>query len=511
MSINMPSWLGGNPISATTYERTDADAKSATHGRRSFLAGSLTASATAAVAAGSFPAIANAQAKPARTSAPASVGNGEWKKDRFGGMAKNVELLAFHDLGGKERAGYQMAMQEVNGRFYLYCAHWAVAGMSVLDVTDPSKPHLIKFVPEPSGKKGISSVKIQVADGIGITNMQTRKFEQFFGPQPEGTEYDEGVLIWDMKDPENPHVITRWNTGTNWGTHRNFYNGGRYVHLAAGAEGYTGFIYRILDIQDPANPKVVGQWAHPDQGVGADKHVELHMPYIEGDRAYLAYWGLGMVILDISDVSNPKHISTLRTHPPIGGGSGGASVHAIVPYTKRQLAVISTEGERPFSLDPNSTESVVGLKGKQQPMNMVGIASIQDPGDPVLISMLPRPSPPPGSVWGTDYSTLDGTHYPFGNHNVHQPSQLKVLDQGDSRIYCSYFSAGFRCFDFSEPYSPREIAAYCPPDPKDFSWQKYGGFKGPLTMCAEDIIVDRRGVIYMTNSQDGLHILKVTA
>ena len=234
------------------------------------------------------------------------------------------------------------------------------------------------------------------------------------------------------------------------------------------------------------------------------------MPYIEGERAYLAYWGVGMIILDISDVTQPKHIGTLRTHPPVGGGSGGASVHTIVPYTGRQLAVISTEGERPFSLDPNSTQGIVGLKGKQQPMNMIGIASIQDPANPVLISMTPKPVPPPGSVWGTDYSTLAGVHYPFGNHNLHQPSKLAVLDQGSSRIYCAYFTAGFRCFDISEPYSPKEIAAYCPADPQAFNWQKYGGFKGPLTMCAEDIIVDRRGFVYMTNSQDGLHILKVT-
>ncbi|ASL40346.1 MULTISPECIES: LVIVD repeat-containing protein [Acetobacteraceae] len=217
-----------------------------------------------------------------------------------------------------------------------------------------------------------------------------------------------------------------------------------------------------------------------------------------------------------SDVTNPELISILPTHPPFGGGAGGATIHTIVPYTDRQLAVFTTEGERPFTLDPNRGGPFepaighVGIKGAQQPLNVVGITSIQDPANPVLISTIPKPVPPPGSIWGTDYSTLNGVHYPFGNHNIHQPSKLPVLDQGSERIYCAYFTAGFRCFDFSEPYTPKEIAAYCPPDPKKFNWQIEGGFKGPLTMCAEDIIVDRRGFIYMTNSQDGLHILKVT-
>jgi hypothetical protein len=452
-----------------------------------------------------------ASAAPVRVRA-ATVAQQGWTKDSLGGMSRNVELVAFHDLGGARHAGYQMALQESAGRLYLYCAHWAINGITVMDVTEPAKPQLIRFVPEPSGRQGIAMVKLQVADGVGVTNMQMRKFEQFFGPQPEGTEFDEGALIWDFRDPRNPSVISRWHSGTPWGTHRNFYNGGRYVHLAAGAPGYQGFIYRILDIADPKHPQVVGQWAHPEQPVDANdaRHIELHMPYVDGDRAFLAYWGVGMVILDISDVRQPRYISTLRTHPPIGGGSGGASVHTIVPYTDRRLAVISTEGERPFSLNPNSSDGIVGLKGKQQPMNMVGVASLDEPGNPMLISMFPKPAPPPNSIWGEDYSTLNGTHYPFGNHNVHQPGRRPELDQRSDRVYCSYFTAGLRVFDTSAPYTPTEIAAYCPPDPKAFNWQKNGGFPGPLTMCAEDILVDRRGYIYMTNSQDGLYILKVT-
>lgn len=441
----------------------------------------------------------------------AESADGQWVQGPDGAMARNVDLLGYCDLG-VGNAGYQMAMQEVDGRFYLYCAHWAKQGISCFEVTEPTAPRFIRFVPEPSGKAGISSVKLQVADGIGTLNMQTRKFDMFFGPQPEGTEFDEGLVIWDLSDPESPRPIGRWSSGSPFGTHRNYYDGGRYVHLTSGAPGYRGFIYRILDIADVANPVVVGEWAHPEQWTLEDlasPHVELHMPYIDGDRAYLAYWGVGMVVLDISDVTAPQHISTLRTHPPMGGGSGGASVHTIVPFADRGIAVISTEGERPFVLDPNGTEGIPGIRDKQQPMNIVGIASLADPTDPVLVSVCPKPTPPPRSIWGQDYSTLDGTHYPFGNHNVHQPQNQAVLDQRSDRIYCSYFQAGLRVFDISDAYAPVEIAAYCPPDPTEWNWQRYGGFPGPLTTCAEDIIVDRRGVIYLTNSQAGLHITKV--
>jgi hypothetical protein len=107
-----------------------------------------------------------ATAAPVRVRAAAVAQQG-WTKDSLGGMSRNVELVAFHDLGGTRHAGYQMAMQESGGRLYLYCAHWAINGITVMDVTEPAKPQLIRFVPEPSGRQGIAMVKLQVADGIG--------------------------------------------------------------------------------------------------------------------------------------------------------------------------------------------------------------------------------------------------------------------------------------------------------------------------------------------------------
>ena len=471
----------------------------------------LTSSAALAAA----PALVNMTAGNA--GAAESTGNapGKWLKDRTGAMSRNVELVSYIDLG-KEHAGYQMAMQEVNGRRYLYCVHWWVNGISVFDVTDPAKARFIRFVPEPSGKKGFAMFKLRLADGIGITHMQPRVMDFFFGPQPEGTEYEEGALIWDFSDPENPEVISRWHSGVDLGTHRNFYNGGRYVHLAAAHPDYIGTIYRILDIQDPANPVVVGQWAHPETpkaGSGvipAPGSVFLHGLCVHGGIAYLAYDAVGMVLLDISNVTNPKFLGQLRTYPPFGGGAGGATVHTCVRYADKPIALVTTEGERPYILDENGTQHPNGLKGKVHPMNIIGIADVSDLANPVLISICPKPSPPPGSIWGSSYSTLNGVNYPFGPHNVHEPSDLPILDQRSDRIYSTYFQGGMRVFDISDPYEPMEIAAYCPPDPKEWNWQRYGGgFPGRLTACTLDILVDNRGYIYMTNDQAGLHILRV--
>jgi len=47
----------------------------------------------------------------------------------------HVDLLAYHDLGG--RSGFKLALQEAGGRFVLYVAGFWHPGWSILDVTDP--------------------------------------------------------------------------------------------------------------------------------------------------------------------------------------------------------------------------------------------------------------------------------------------------------------------------------------------------------------------------------------
>ena len=48
----------------------------------------------------------------------------------------------------------------------------------------------------------------------------------------------EGMLIWDISDPENPRQLSHWKTGST-GTHRNSYPGGRDAYLSAAMPGYS--------------------------------------------------------------------------------------------------------------------------------------------------------------------------------------------------------------------------------------------------------------------------------
>ena len=66
-------------------------------------------------------------------------------KDKY--YIKNMELIGYHDL--KDRPGFQMAAQVVDGRYYLYVSHFRHSGWTILDVTDPESPPVCKVYGRP--------------------------------------------------------------------------------------------------------------------------------------------------------------------------------------------------------------------------------------------------------------------------------------------------------------------------------------------------------------------------
>jgi len=55
-----------------------------------------------------------------------------------------------------------------------------------------------------------------------------------------GDPYEEGLMIFDVKDPVNPKLLSTWHNEGGGGVHRFFYNGGRYAHLSATAKDSAG-------------------------------------------------------------------------------------------------------------------------------------------------------------------------------------------------------------------------------------------------------------------------------
>ena len=404
----------------------------------------------------------------------------------------NVELLAYHDLDG--RSGFKLALQEVDGHFFLYVAGLWHSGWSILDVTNPEHPELLRFL---DGPPNTMTLQVQVSDGMMIAGLE----HPFPGlPLNGSARPQDGFLVWDVKEPDGPQLLGRWSSGET-GTHRNFYNGGRWVYATSTFPGFEGHILAIVDIEDPTNPTVTGKWWYPGQHKDAGESytaeeerrltsghpfpgefgLGLHGgAYVVGDRAYCPWKRAGMVILDVSDKSNPKHVSTLSVYPPLGST---IAVHSAVPLVNRDVVVINSE-----ALQERGNEAV----------DYVATVDISDESDPMVMAVFPPPRPP-HSYSARGFAEKGGRS---GPHNQHQQQGLDCLAPNDRFVYLAHFNAGLQIYDVSDPRDPFVDAYYIPDDPKE----RLGPVPSDLVHQAEDVIVDRRGVIYMSEANSGIYI-----
>ena len=404
----------------------------------------------------------------------------------------NVELLAYHDLDG--RSGFKLALQEVDGHFFLYVAGLWHSGWSILDVTNPEHPELLRFL---DGPPNTMTLQVQVSDGMMIAGLE----HPFPGlPLNGSAQPQDGFLVWDVKEPDGPQLLGRWSSGET-GTHRNFYNGGRWVYATSTFPGFEGHILAIVDIEDPTNPKVTGKWWYPGQHKDAGESytaeeerrltsghpfpgefgLGLHGgAYVVGDRAYCPWKRAGMVILDVSDTASPKHVSTLSVYPPLGST---IAVHSAVPLVGRDVVVINSE-----ALHERGAEAV----------DYVATVDISDESDPMVMAVFPQPRPP-HSYSARGFAEKGGRS---GPHNQHQQQGLDCLAPNDGFVYLAYFNAGLQIYDVSDPRDPFIDAYYIPDDPK----QRIGPVPSELVHQAEDVLVDRRGVIYMSEANSGIYI-----
>ena len=396
-----------------------------------------------------------------------------------GAAAKNIKAVGYSDLQG--RPGFKMSIRQVGDRWYLYMGHLWHYGWSIVDVTNPTKPEVVKFV---AGPDNTWTIQMEISGNRMITALE--KIAPGWGGDPNRPN-DEGVLIWDISDPVDPKKLGQYKTGGT-GTHRNFYAGGKYMHLAAGMPGYKDNIYVIVDISDPANPVEAGRWWVPGQKEGeaavAPQSTSLHgPPEVVGNTVFLPYGGAGIIILDINDVSKPKEIGRLSYSPPFLSFIG---VHTVVPAPEKKLAYVNSEAI---------------FDDCKEALNHASIVDISDLTKPRMISLLPLPVPP--ATWKIKSFCEHGGR--FGPHNQNQLQHNPFVRKTRNLLHLTYFNAGLRIYDVSVPTVPREVGYFVPPDPK----KRYGTFpKSRLAVQTEDVLVDTRGYIYITHKNQGLWVLK---
>lgn len=409
---------------------------------------------------------------------------GHAARGRGEAMAWNFKLLAHHELGGFGGMGEGMAIRVAkDGRRILWLAHEsAPKNFTAVDVSDPRAPKLVcqTELPQPY----MRSNSLELTDDVMAVAYQTLQP----GQAPCGFE------LFDISDPENPRSISYVDASGPWsrGVHQLWFCDGAYVHMAAGAPDFQprnqldDQCYRIFDVRNPTKPEEVGRWwlpgtregdsepppkRHPE---GSDFGFRAHNTNVypqRPDRCYLGYLDAGMFIMDISDKANPKVVSRWDNSPPYVGFT-----HTVLPLFDRGLLVVSDE-------------SVVDDAADWP--KLLWVVDAREETNPVPIATCP---PPP-------IDAFKGRGGRFGAHNIHENVASPNAWFSDQIIVGTFFNAGLRAYDISNPYQPTEIGYYVPPAP-------------PLSPAGSiqlnDVFIDERGIVYTVDRHvGGLYILEM--
>jgi hypothetical protein len=417
-------------------------------------------------------------------------------------LAKGLKRLGHLDIPG----GGQVVVD--NG--YAYIGHMKPPhGTSIVDVRDPTRPRVASTIKLPTDDS--HTHKVRVAGDIMIVNVEQNdrhairrgqklndaeaRLRGELGRAPTESELARalsvpenllpkirhviahgypygGFKIYDVADKERPREIAYVHTH-GVGVHR-FDMDSRYAYISTEMEGFVGNILVVYEILDPARPIEVSRWWMPGQHVagGETPHWRglsnrLHHALRFGDELWAAVWYAGIRVLDARDISKLKTVGEFNYHPPFP-----EPTHTVAPvpvrWEGRQIAVAVDEEHDHvhgqlhgglWFLDVEQRDAI-------RPVGMFHLSELDSP----FSRAAPR----------------------FGAHQF----QERVADH---RLYCTWFSGGLRMLDIKNPTAPQEIGYFIP--------EPVSGHKSPLS---NDVFVDRDGLVYLLDRDNGFDVLEPT-
>lgn len=227
-----------------------------------------------------------------------------------------------------------------------------------------------------------------------------------------------GVVILDLADPAHPRIASTFEgNGVTGGVH-NMYATNDHLFVLAGGDKYV-----ILDMSDLENPRYVSEYNHPNSRV--------HDVWVHDGLAYSAEWETGVVVVDVGNgayggsIENPTFVTSF----PLTTGS----THAVFPYyqesTGRFLLIVGDERVQRNGLawqgtGPDHRQQYDPVTGKGgYPRATSGYTQIVDFSDPMNPVQLAR------------YEVSE-----YGTHNMWVEDDI---------LYQAYYEGGVRMVDIS--------------------------------------------------------------
>jgi hypothetical protein len=384
------------------------------------------------------------------------------------GEAFNMVAIGHSDLGGR---GFNADVWV--HKQYAYVGHWGFTdwatgntrfcpespnnGVVVVDARDPVNPVEVARLQNPAGTSAEDVVVYTARYGPYAGSDIAAVGIQVCGGSRYDTSFPRGLMLFDVTRPAQPTKIGFLSFGCcTRGLHEFEVEDRTDLHRTfayatdptaeepdtispSGREDQQGRgPFRLIDITDPAHPKLVSDWGflgrgvQPAAGQGCDAdglYGHGAEPSEDGKLAFLSYWDSGFVAIDVTNPANPLFRG--RTVYP---ANADGDAHSSNYDDRRRLL---------FTADEDFCKS--SGAGIEKSFGYMRVYDYSNLASPMQVGAYRTPN-----SLGTDDQAA-------GDYTIHNPLLV------GNYVYASWYTDGVRVIDVSNPRAPREVAYFVPP------------------------------------------------
>ena len=377
---------------------------------------------------------------------------GAYAKPNVVGTVGGFKVERYVDSSGRECAYYDTTLLAPTNIFDLE------AGVNVIDMSDPAHPKLTTRLLTPAMLSPHESLVVSQQRGVLAAVLGNPLF------------YPGIVDIYDIsEDCRYPKLKSVSATGI-LGHESGLAPDGKTFYSASPASQTLV----AVDIRDMSSPQPL--WIGPYDSHGLSISAD-------GNRAYVAGVGSGLIILDVSQVQARIPDPKVREVARLQWGSMSIPQNAI-PITIRN---------RPYLVEIDEFGS----------LNQVGAARIIDIADetrPHVVSNLRLEVHQPEHF--DELKNDPGTLLPLQGYAAHYCNVPKRVDPGIAA--CSMILSGLRVFDIRDPRNPREIAYFNAPV------KKRGILEASNWAMSSPAFNRKRGEIWYSDGFQGFYVVRTT-